>query len=69
MKCPTEKQSNCVKWICEELHIKAPEPSFDKYRVFISEHIEKAREHNINRRFDRLMRRAVRDSRRDILLK
>ena len=67
MKNPTEKQANCVKWICKELNIPMPEPSFDEYRIFISKHIEQAREHDINRRFNRLMRRAVRDARRDIL--
>ena len=43
-----------------------PELSFDAYRKFISEHIEEAREHEINRKFDRLMRGMKKSAWRDI---
>lgn len=68
MNQPTEKQSKCVEWICRELNLPMPEPSFDAYRRFISLHIEEAREHEINRKFDRLMRIMAKSARKDIVL-
>ena len=66
MNQPTEKQIKCVEWICRELNLPMPELSFDAYRKFISEHIEEAKEHEINRKFDRLMRGMAKSVWRDI---
>ena len=66
MKLPTEKQVKCVEWICRELNLPMPELSFETCRKFISEHIEEAREHEINRKFDRLMRGMKKSAWRDI---
>ena len=65
---PTEKQIKCVEWICRELDLPMPELSFDSYRNFISLHIEEAREHKINRKFDRLMRGMAKSAWKDIVL-
>ena len=63
---PTEKQIKCVERICNELNIPMPKESFEDYRSFISEHIEQAREHDVNKKFNRLMRSAARSARQDI---
>ena len=66
MKLPTEKQVKCVGRICRELYLPMPKFSFDAYRKFISEHIEESREHEINRKFDRLMRGMAKSAWKDI---
>lgn len=64
----TEKQTACIKWIASELGIPCPSGlSKEEASKFITEHLKAARDHKINRLFDREMRRLTRRSGRRLL--
>ena len=65
MAAATEKQIACIQWITKELGIPGPsDVSKEVASQFISKHINAARDHKVNRLFDREMRRMVRGNRR-----
>ena len=69
MAAATEKQIPCVKWIAKELGVPCPSVlSKEDASKYITKHLEAAREHKINRLFDREMRRLTRRSRGRLLL-
>ena len=69
MAAATEKQTACIRWIAKELGVPCPSVlSKEDASKYITKHLEAAREHKINRLFDREMRRLTRRSRGRLLL-